>query len=45
MAYEPRTKIGRHTRLKPGAEERYEKYHHNVRPEILEATRRAGVIT
>ena len=31
-------KLGLHTRLKPGVEERYEEYHRNVWPEILEAT-------
>ena len=38
-------KIGLHTRLKPGAEERYEEYHRNVWPEILEANRRVGITT
>jgi L-rhamnose mutarotase len=36
-------KVGLHTRLKPGAEERYEKYHRAVWPEVLEANRRVGV--
>ncbi len=36
-------KIGIHTRLKPGAEERYEEYHRAVWPEVLEAIRRAGI--
>jgi L-rhamnose mutarotase len=36
-------KVGLHTRLKPGAEERYEEYHRNVWPEVLEANRRVGV--
>jgi len=38
-------KIGLHTRLKPGAEERCEEYHRNVWPEILEANRRVGITT
>ena len=36
-------KIGLRTRLKPGVEQRYEEYHRNVWPEILEANRRVGV--
>jgi L-rhamnose mutarotase len=36
-------KIGLHTRLKPGTEQRYEKYHQDVWPEVLEANRRVGV--
>lgn len=36
-------KVGLHTRLKPGTEERYEEYHRNVWPEILAANRRVGV--
>ena len=36
-------KVGLHTRLKAGAEERYEEYHRNVWPEVLEANRRVGV--
>ena len=36
-------KVGLHTRLKPGVEERYEEYHRNVRPEVLAANRRVGV--
>ena len=36
-------KVGLHTRLKPGAEERYEEYHRNVWPEVLAANRRVGV--
>jgi L-rhamnose mutarotase len=36
-------KVGLHTRLKPGVEERYEEYHRNVWPEVLAANRRVGV--
>lgn len=36
-------KVGLHTRLKPGSEERYEQYHAAVWPEILEGIRGAGV--
>ena len=36
-------KVGLHTRLKPGSEERYEEYHRNVWPEVLAANRRVGV--
>jgi L-rhamnose mutarotase len=36
-------KVGLHTRLKPGSEERYERYHVAVWPEILEGIRRVGV--
>jgi L-rhamnose mutarotase len=36
-------KVGLHTRLKPGAEERYEQYHAAVWPEILAGIRGAGV--
>ena len=36
-------KVGLHTRLKAGAEERYEEYHRNVWPEVLAANRRVGV--
>ena len=36
-------KVGLHTRLKPGVEERYEQYHREVWPEVLEANRRVGV--
>jgi len=35
--------VGLHTRLKPGAEQRYEEAHAAVWPEILEAIRAAGV--
>jgi L-rhamnose mutarotase len=36
-------KVGLHTRLKPGSEERYERYHAAVWPEILAGIRAAGV--
>jgi L-rhamnose mutarotase len=36
-------KVGLHTRLKPGAEERYEEYHARVWPEVLAGIRAAGV--
>lgn len=36
-------KVGIHTRLKPGAEERYESYHRAVWPEVLAAIRRVGI--
>ena len=36
-------KVGLHTRLKPGVEERYEEYHRNVWPEVLAANHRVGV--
>jgi L-rhamnose mutarotase len=36
-------KVGLHTRLKPGAEERYEQYHAAVWPEVLAGIRGAGV--
>ena len=36
-------KIGIHTRLKPGVEERYEEYHRAVWPEVLAAIRRVGI--
>jgi L-rhamnose mutarotase len=36
-------KVGLHTRLKPGSEERYEQYHAAVWPEVLEGMRRSGV--
>ena len=36
-------KIGLHTRLKPGAEERYEEYHRAIWPEVLEGIRRVGI--
>ena len=35
--------VGLHTRLKPGAEERYEEYHRAVWPDVLQAIRRAGI--
>ena len=35
--------VGLHTRLKPGAEERYEEYHRAVWPEVLQAIRRSGI--
>jgi len=36
-------KVGLHTRLKPGAAERYEEYHRAVWPEVLAAMRRVGI--
>lgn len=36
-------KVGLHTRLKPGAEERYDAAHLAVWPEVLAAIRAAGV--
>jgi L-rhamnose mutarotase len=36
-------KVGLHTRLKPGAEERYEKYHREVWPDVLAGIRNAGI--
>ncbi|HXI96233.1 MAG TPA: L-rhamnose mutarotase [Candidatus Acidoferrum sp.] len=36
-------KVGIHTRLKPGAVERYEGYHKEVWPDVLAAIRRAGI--
>jgi L-rhamnose mutarotase len=36
-------KVGLHTRLKPGAEERYEKYHREVWPDVLAGIRTAGI--
>ncbi|HXM57940.1 MAG TPA: L-rhamnose mutarotase [Candidatus Dormibacteraeota bacterium] len=36
-------KIGLHTRLRPGMEERYERAHEAVWPEVLEAIRRVGI--
>ena len=36
-------KVGLHTRLKAGAEARYEEDHRNVWPDVLEANRRVGV--
>jgi L-rhamnose mutarotase len=35
--------VGLHTRLKPGAEEPYEKYHREVWPEVLAGIRKAGI--
>jgi L-rhamnose mutarotase len=35
--------VGLHTRLRPGAEERYEEYHRAAWPEVLEAIRRSGI--
>ena len=35
--------LGLHTRIKPGAEESYEKYHRAVWPEVLAEIRRAGI--
>ena len=35
--------VGLHTRLKPGAEARYEDYHRQVWPEVLQAIERAGI--
>ena len=35
--------VGLHTRLRPGAEERYEEYHRAVWPDVLQAIRRAGI--
>jgi L-rhamnose mutarotase len=35
--------VGLHTRLKPGAEQRYDEAHTAVWPELLAAIRRAGV--
>jgi L-rhamnose mutarotase len=35
--------VGLHTRIKPGAEERYEEYHRAVWPEVVEEIRRAGI--
>lgn len=36
-------KIGLHTKLKAGAEERYEEYHRNVWPEVLAGIRSVGI--
>lgn len=36
-------KVGLRTRLGPGSEERYERYHRAVWPEVLDAIRRAGI--
>lgn len=35
--------VGLHTRLKPGAEQRYDEAHAAVWPDVLAAIRRAGV--
>jgi L-rhamnose mutarotase len=35
--------VGLHTRLKPGSEERYERYHLAVWPEVVEAIKRSGI--
>ena len=35
--------VGLHTRLKQGAEERYEEYHRAVWPQVLEAIKRNGI--
>ena len=35
--------VGLHTRIKPGAEERYEQYHREVWPEVLNEIRRSGI--
>src|SRR5919201_3504636 len=35
--------LGLRTRLKPGAEERYEEYHRAVWPEVVEAIKRCGI--
>jgi L-rhamnose mutarotase len=35
--------VGLHTRLKPGAEERYEEYHRAVWPDVLKAIQRVGI--
>jgi len=36
-------KVGLHTRLRPGMEERYTRAHDAVWPEVLEAIRAAGI--
>ena len=36
-------RVGIHTRLQPGAVERYERYHKEVWPEVLAAIRRSGI--
>jgi L-rhamnose mutarotase len=36
-------KVGLHTRLKRGVEERYEEYHRAVWPDVLAAIRRVGI--
>ena len=35
--------VGLHTRIKPGAEGRYEQYHREVWPEVLDEIRRSGI--
>ena len=35
--------VALHTRLKPGAEDRYEEYHRAVWPEVIDAIRRARI--
>jgi L-rhamnose mutarotase len=35
--------VGLRTRLKPGAQDRYDEYHRAVWPEVLDAIRRAGI--
>jgi len=40
---EDSVKVGLHTRLRPGAEERYDRAHAAVWPEVLTAIRRVGV--
>jgi L-rhamnose mutarotase len=35
--------VGLRTRLKPGAEDRYEEYHRAVWPDVVDAIRRAGI--
>lgn len=35
--------VGLHTRIKPGAEVRYEEYHRAVWPKVLQEIRRAGI--
>ena len=35
--------VGLHTRLKPGAEERYDEYHGAVWPDVLAAIRHSGI--
>jgi L-rhamnose mutarotase len=36
-------KVGLHTRLKPGSEERYEEYHRAVWPDVVDAIKRNGI--
>jgi L-rhamnose mutarotase len=36
-------KIGLHTRLNPGVEDRYEEYHLSVWPDVLTAMHRVGI--